>query len=71
MEEETEMNAEAVAEFLGISRTSLQRIIKSDELKPTTERNPILTRPRKLMFNRSDVIAYREKKIAQRQTPKA
>lgn len=67
--EDKEMTAEEVAEFLGISRTSLQRILKTKELKPTTELNPLLTRPRKLLFRRSDVIAYRDKKIAEKNSP--
>ena len=58
------MTATEVAEFLGISRPSLQRLIKNKELTPINKPNPVLTRARVLYFNKAEVVAFMERKKA-------
>jgi len=51
------MSAKQVADELNISRTTLQRLIVEGKIKPIETDNPLLKRPRRLTFRRSDVEA--------------
>lgn len=52
------MSAKEAADLLKVSRTTLQRLINENRIKPIeTETSPLLKRPRRLMFRRSDVEA--------------
>lgn len=53
------MEAKDVAKELNVSRTTLQRLIQAGKLKPVNERNPLLVRPKKLYFKKSDVEALK------------
>lgn len=53
------MNAQEAARELGISRSALQRLIADGQLHPITQRNPLLKRPRRLLFYRADVLALK------------
>jgi len=64
MEGKEVMTAKEVAEFLNISRTSLQRFIDAKELNPINEPNLVLTRPRAFKFNRADVLKFVETRKA-------
>jgi predicted site-specific integrase-resolvase len=57
MEKDEIMEAKEVAQYLNISRTSLQRLIVAGRLKPVNPTNPLLARPKKLLFARQDVEA--------------
>jgi len=49
------VTAEEAAKSLKISRTTFQRLVKDGRVKPISEKNPILKRQSKLLFNRSDI----------------
>ena len=49
------MTAEQAAQRLGVSRSTLQRLIKDNELTPINPPSPRLLRPRRLLFSVADV----------------
>jgi len=49
------MTADEAARRLGVSRSTLQRLIKDHELTPINPPSPRLLRPRRLLFSRADV----------------
>ena len=62
MEEVTEvMSATQVIKYLKISRTTLHRFVKRGLLHPVNEPNPLLERPKALLFARDEVERLKQK----------
>lgn len=56
MEDEKQvMSATQVIEYLKISRTTLHRFVKRGVLHPINEPNPLLDRPKTLLFSRDEI----------------
>jgi predicted site-specific integrase-resolvase len=49
------MSATQAIEYLKISRTTLHRFVKRGLLHPINEPNPLLDRPKTLLFARSEI----------------